>query len=144
APWVLGRRCGADGERSLQAARGGVDPAGPIRSALLRRLIDQSIIGCLRHDRHSTIVCYAHRRKHGVKTRKTSGERAMGRNVRKIITRKKIMDAATSQFAEKGFDAASIDSIVDEAKVAHGTVFWHFGNKEQLYVEVARWAGNQF
>lgn len=68
----------------------------------------------------------------------------MGRNVRKIITRKKIMDAATSQFAEKGFDAASIDSIVDEAKVAHGTVFWHFGNKEQLYVEVARWAGNQF
>lgn len=68
----------------------------------------------------------------------------MGRNSRKVITRDKIMRAAVAQFAEKGYDAASIQSIVEEAEVAHGTIFWHFGNKERLYMEVARWAGNQF
>lgn len=68
----------------------------------------------------------------------------MGRNTRKVITRDKIMRAAVAQFSEKGYDAASIQSIVEEANVAHGTIFWHFGNKEKLYMEVARWAGNQF
>jgi AcrR family transcriptional regulator len=68
----------------------------------------------------------------------------MGRNNRKIITRDKIMRAAVAQFAEKGYDAASIQSIVEDADVAHGTIFWHFGNKEKLYMEVSRWAGNQF
>ena len=63
---------------------------------------------------------------------------------RKILTRDRIMQAAVAHFAEKGFDGASIQSIVEDANVAHGTIFWHFGNKEKLYNEVARWAGNQF
>ena len=68
----------------------------------------------------------------------------MARPNRKTITRDRIMHAAVAQFSEKGYDAASIQSIVEEANVAHGTIFWHFGNKEKLYTEVARWAGNQF
>ena len=67
----------------------------------------------------------------------------MTRNTSKIVTRDKIMKAAVRQFSELGFDGASIQSIVEEAEVAHGTIFWHFGNKEKLYNEVARWAGNE-
>lgn len=67
----------------------------------------------------------------------------MTRNTSKTITREKIMQAAVRQFAENGYDGASIQSIVEEAEVAHGTIFWHFGNKEKLYNEVARWAGNE-
>lgn len=68
----------------------------------------------------------------------------MVRNNRKSLTHDRIMTAAVAQFAEKGYDAASIQSIVEKADVAHGTLFWHFGSKEKLYIEVARWAGNQF
>lgn len=63
---------------------------------------------------------------------------------RKAVTRDKIMCAAMAQFAANGFEAASVQAIVEAAGVAHGTVFWHFGNKQALYIEVARWAGNQF
>ena len=59
-------------------------------------------------------------------------------------TRRKILRAASRQFARSGYEAASIHSICERANVAHGTVFWHFGSKSGLYLEVAREAGHRF
>ena len=59
-------------------------------------------------------------------------------------TRRKILRAASRQFARSGYEAASIHSICERANVAHGTVFWHFGSKSGLYLEVARDAGHRF
>lgn len=62
----------------------------------------------------------------------------------KSDTRRKILRAASRQFARDGYEAASIDSICERANVAHGTVFWHFGSKSGLYLAVARDAGHRF
>jgi AcrR family transcriptional regulator len=68
----------------------------------------------------------------------------MASDNRKQITRDKIMRSALRLFAIRGFDAVSVQSIGEDAGIAHGTIFWHFGSKETLYVEVMRWAGEQF
>ena len=62
----------------------------------------------------------------------------------KSDTRRKILRAASRQFARRGYDAASVHSICERANVAQGTVFWHFGSKSGLYLEVARDAGHRF
>ena len=68
----------------------------------------------------------------------------MARDNRKLVTREKIMRSALRLFAVRGFDAVSVQSIGEDAGIAHGTIFWHFGSKETLYIEVMRWAGEQF
>lgn len=56
----------------------------------------------------------------------------------KIFTNKKrkIILAAISEFAKKGFEKASIDAIALKAKVAKGTVFYHFKSKKDLFEEI--------
>jgi len=49
-----------------------------------------------------------------------------------IDTRCKIMDTAEKLFAEKGFDATSIRSIVAEAEVNLAAIHYHFGGKDEL------------
>jgi AcrR family transcriptional regulator len=68
----------------------------------------------------------------------------MASDNRKQVTRDKIMRSALRLFAIRGFDAVSVQSIGEDAGIAHGTIFWHFGSKETLYVEVMRWAGERF
>ena len=53
---------------------------------------------------------------------------------RKIETRKKILDVARRHVAEKGYAAARTEEIVKDAGVAKGTLFAHFGDKDQLLV----------
>ncbi len=48
-------------------------------------------------------------------------------------TKKKIMDAALIEFAEKGYEHASTNSIVNRAGVGKGMLFYYFKNKEDLY-----------
>lgn len=43
-----------------------------------------------------------------------------------------IIFAAISEFAKKGFEKASIDAIALHAKVAKGTIFYHFRSKQAL------------
>lgn len=50
--------------------------------------------------------------------------------------KKKIILAAISEFAKDGFDKASIDAIALKAKVAKGTVFYHFKSKQVLFEEI--------
>lgn len=48
----------------------------------------------------------------------------------------RILAAAQEAFAEKGFDAASIQDIAQRAGVSKSNVFHHFKSKEELYFAV--------
>src|SRR4051794_16798203 len=52
---------------------------------------------------------------------------------RKARTTTAIMDAAERHFLERGFQNAKVDEIAEEADVAVGSVYNHFGSKEGLY-----------
>jgi AcrR family transcriptional regulator len=48
-------------------------------------------------------------------------------------TREAILDAAEALFAQKGYEATSLQEIGDRAGVSRGTPNYFFGSKEQLY-----------
>lgn len=50
-------------------------------------------------------------------------------------TRSRLLEAAGEEFAEKGYDAASIRKICDRVDANCAAVNYHFGSKEQLYLE---------
>lgn len=47
-----------------------------------------------------------------------------------------ILRAATRAFGSKGFRETSTTELAEMTGVAEGTVFYHFGNKEKLFLEV--------
>ncbi|MCX6019358.1 MAG: TetR/AcrR family transcriptional regulator [Chloroflexi bacterium] len=49
-------------------------------------------------------------------------------------TRERILDAALEVFADKGFHAARMDEIVDQSKTSKGAIYFHFPNKERLFL----------
>ncbi|MEM7492681.1 MAG: TetR/AcrR family transcriptional regulator [Pseudomonadota bacterium] len=55
------------------------------------------------------------------------------RERQKRETRASILQAALDQFAERGFDGASIRDIAKRAGVFHGLIKYHFENKEELW-----------
>lgn len=52
-------------------------------------------------------------------------------------TRTRILQAALSLFAQKGYDATTTRDLANAAGVAEGTLFRHFPNKKAILVEVA-------
>ena len=48
-------------------------------------------------------------------------------------TRQKILDAALKQFAHCGYSGASVQAIVDSARVTKPTLYYYFANKAALY-----------
>lgn len=55
-------------------------------------------------------------------------------------TRQQILQAALRRFAHSGYAGASVQDIVDEAKVTKPMVYYHFGSKEGLYSALIEWA----
>ncbi len=53
-------------------------------------------------------------------------------------TRNRIVDAAGPVFAEKGYQAATVREICDQAGMNVASVNYYFGDKENLYAEVIR------
>ena len=51
-------------------------------------------------------------------------------------TRGKLIEAAGYEFAEKGFDGATVRSICDRAGANLAAINYHFGDKERLYEAV--------
>ncbi|MDO8636551.1 MAG: TetR/AcrR family transcriptional regulator [Dehalococcoidia bacterium] len=55
-----------------------------------------------------------------------------------IAGRKAILEAAELLFAQKGYQAASIDNIAVAARVSGGLVHYHFHSKEDLFMELVK------
>ena len=53
-------------------------------------------------------------------------------------TRERIVAAAVALFAERGFDATSVNEVVLRAGVAKGALYHHFASKDDLLYEVYR------
>lgn len=49
-------------------------------------------------------------------------------------TRGRILDAALDVFARKGYHEASVDEIVDESHTSKGAIYFHFPNKQRLFL----------
>lgn len=52
----------------------------------------------------------------------------------KQSTKQRILDAALNIFSNKGYYDTRIDEIVDEAETSKGSVYFHFPNKERLFI----------
>jgi AcrR family transcriptional regulator len=50
-------------------------------------------------------------------------------------TKARLLEAAGEEFAEKGFEAARVRTICERAGANLAAVNYHFGDKEQLYVQ---------
>jgi AcrR family transcriptional regulator len=51
-------------------------------------------------------------------------------------TRAEIIDVATREFADKGYAGARVDEIAAKMSTTKRMIYYYFGNKEQLYIEV--------
>src|SRR5688572_2992411 len=58
--------------------------------------------------------------------------------VSEVGTSGAIFTAAAHEFAERGFDAAGVDRIAARARVNKAMLYYHFGSKKALYIEVLR------
>jgi TetR/AcrR family acrAB operon transcriptional repressor len=51
-------------------------------------------------------------------------------------TKEDILKAAKDVFARKGFTAATLADIAEQAGITKGAIYWHFDNKSELYQQV--------
>ncbi len=51
----------------------------------------------------------------------------------KEATRKRILDAASEVFAEKGYHDAAVDDIVKASNSSKGSFYFHFPSKQQIF-----------
>ena len=49
-------------------------------------------------------------------------------------TRERILDAALNIFSAKGFHDTKLDEIVAEGGISKGSIYFHFPNKEKLFI----------
>lgn len=49
-------------------------------------------------------------------------------------TRERILDAALNIFSNKGYYDTRMDEIVEEAQTSKGSIYFHFPNKERLFI----------
>lgn len=51
-------------------------------------------------------------------------------------TKQRILAAANKIFIAKGIDKASLSDIAREANVTRGAIYWHFENKNDIFIEL--------
>jgi AcrR family transcriptional regulator len=51
-------------------------------------------------------------------------------------TKAEILDVAAGEFADKGYDGARVDEIAAKTRTTKRMIYYYFGGKEQLFVEV--------
>ena len=77
------------------------------------------------------------KRQRGDADERTAGRRRPGRPPKADVPRG-VIDAAAVVFAEIGYDAATVADVIAEAGIARATFYKHFGNKEDVLVELYR------
>ena len=58
------------------------------------------------------------------------------KNNKQTVKQKKIIEVAITSFAEKGYSNTSTSEIAKKAGVAEGTIFKHYGTKENLLLSI--------
>ena len=58
-------------------------------------------------------------------------------------SRERILAAAVSVFAHKGFQRASLDEIAAEAHLTKGAIYWHFRSKNDLFTSLLEYRFQQ-
>jgi AcrR family transcriptional regulator len=66
----------------------------------------------------------------------TQAPERLTREEKKARTRSQLIDAAASVFARRGFMAASLDEVAEEAGLTKGAVYSNFESKEDLFQAV--------
>lgn len=69
-------------------------------------------------------------------SQKLTGQSVPRRELEKRGRRKAILGAAKALFAEKGYDAATLDDIASRAGYAKGTIYLYFPSKEELFLNL--------
>lgn len=59
-------------------------------------------------------------------------------------TKQLIVDVATKIFEHKGYSATSMADIKNETSLSKGTIYYHFKNKEELYLYCIQLVSNEF
>ena len=59
-------------------------------------------------------------------------------------TKQFIVDVATKIFEHKGYSASSMADIKNETNLSKGTIYYHFKNKEELYLYCIKEVSNEF
>lgn len=59
-------------------------------------------------------------------------------------TKQFIADTATRLFEHKGYNAASMGDIKNETRFSKGTIYYHFKNKEELYLYCIKQVSEEF
>lgn len=54
--------------------------------------------------------------------------------------REQLIDAAIDEFVEKGYDRASLNTILARSGMSKGQAYHHFGSKQGLYLALVGWA----
>ena len=54
------------------------------------------------------------------------------------LTRAHLLEAALKCFQEKGYVGTTLDDIAQKAGTTRGAIYWHFGNKAQLFNTMVR------
>jgi AcrR family transcriptional regulator len=67
-----------------------------------------------------------------------SSTAASGANGDSTERRSEILEVATRVFARKGIANTTMRDIADEVGILHGSLYYHFGSKEQLLGEILR------
>jgi len=63
--------------------------------------------------------------------------------IKKPVSRERLLINAADMFSERGYAYVSLDEIVGKSGVTKGSLFWHFSNKRDSYVECAMYTVGQ-
>jgi TetR/AcrR family transcriptional regulator len=70
--------------------------------------------------------------------RRTAAASSLGSRERIRGSRERILAAATTEFALRGFEAATVDRIAARARLNKAMIYYHFHSKRALYTRVLR------
>ncbi|MFN8525719.1 MAG: TetR/AcrR family transcriptional regulator [Chloroflexota bacterium] len=63
--------------------------------------------------------------------------RPSGPEASPALTRRRILDAALAVFGERGYHGAAVDDIATRAEASKGTFYFHFPNKQAIFMALA-------